>query len=58
MVSSAFVKEAIDRGVKESKWAAVDRPLYLVAAMTGLRQGELLALRWESFESRPEPDIP
>ena len=36
----------IDRGVKESKWAVVDRPLYLVAAMTGLRQGELLALRW------------
>jgi integrase len=33
-------------GVEESKWAGVDRPLYLVAAMTGLRQGELLALRW------------
>ena len=24
----------------------IDRPLYLVAAMTGLRQGELLGLRW------------
>jgi integrase len=36
----------IDRGVTESKWAVVDRPLYLVAAMTGLRQEELLALRF------------
>lgn len=26
--------------------AEVDQPLYLAAAMTGLRQGELLALRW------------
>jgi integrase len=25
---------------------SVERPLYLTAAMTGLRQGELIALRW------------
>ena len=36
----------ITRGVGDSRWASVDRPLYLMAAMTGLRQGELLGLRW------------
>jgi integrase len=29
---------------------AVERPLYLTAAMTGLRQGELLALRWSDVD--------
>jgi integrase len=28
----------------------VERPLYLTAAMTGLRQGELLALRWHDVD--------
>lgn len=37
----------IDYGIDDgSRWAVIDRPLYLVAAMTGLRQGELLGLRW------------
>ena len=29
---------------------ALDRALYLTAAMTGLRQGELLALRWQDVD--------
>jgi integrase len=28
----------------------VDRVLYLTAAMTGLRQGELLGLRWRDVD--------
>ena len=29
---------------------ALDRALYVTAAMTGLRQGELLALRWQDVD--------
>lgn len=29
---------------------SVERPLYLTAAMTGLRQGELIALRWRDVD--------
>lgn len=29
---------------------AIERPLYLCAAMTGLRQGELIALRWRDVD--------
>lgn len=29
---------------------ALDRALYLIAAMTGLRQGELIALRWQDVD--------
>jgi integrase len=36
----------LDDGIDDSPWALVERPLYLMAAMTGLRQGELLGLRW------------
>ena len=31
-------------------YAAIDRALYLTAAMTGLRQGELVALRWRDVD--------
>ncbi|MGE5235821.1 MAG: tyrosine-type recombinase/integrase [Acidobacteriota bacterium] len=33
-------------GIPDDTWGAVERPLYMGAALTGLRQGELLALRW------------
>ena len=42
----------IDRGVDGVEMGAVERPLYLMAAMTGLRQGELLGLRWIDLDLR------
>ncbi len=38
--------DALVRAVPEDKLGAVERPLYVTAAMTGLRQGELIALPW------------
>ena len=38
--------EALLRAVHEDDLGRVEYPLYLCAAMTGLRQGELLALKW------------
>lgn len=34
----------------EDDLGRVDRALYLAAAMTGLRQGELLGLRWRDID--------
>jgi integrase len=36
--------------VPEDPLGAIDRVLYLTAAMTGLRQGELIALRWRDVD--------
>lgn len=44
----AYDREEIDQLIAAAK--AGDRPLFLVAALTGLRQGELLALRWRSVD--------
>jgi integrase len=38
--------EALLRAVPDDTLGSVERPLYLAAAMTGARQGELLALKW------------
>jgi integrase len=38
--------------VADDSLGQVERPLYLTAAMTGLRQGELLALRWQDVDFR------
>ncbi|MGO9819799.1 MAG: tyrosine-type recombinase/integrase [Solirubrobacteraceae bacterium] len=38
--------EALLRAVPDSDFGRVQRALYLTAVMTGMRQGELLALRW------------
>jgi len=38
--------EAVLVAVPDDELGRVERPLYLTAAMTGLRQGELLGLRW------------
>jgi integrase len=37
---------ALIRHVPDGPYGPLDRVLYLVAAMTGLREGELVALRW------------
>jgi integrase len=42
--------EALLRVVPDDVLGAVERPLYLTAAMTGLRQGELIALRWKDVD--------
>jgi integrase len=42
--------EALLRAVDDKEFGATDRPLYLTAAMTGLRQGELIALRWSDVD--------
>jgi integrase len=41
----------LEGGIPEDAMAVVERPLYLMAAMTGLRQGELLGLRWRDLDS-------
>jgi integrase len=38
--------EALLRAVPDDDLGQLERPLYLCAVMTGLRQGELLALKW------------
>src|SRR3954467_4496790 len=42
--------EALLREVPDDPIGRVERVLYLTAAMTGLRQGELLALRWRDVD--------
>ncbi|WP_146175355.1 tyrosine-type recombinase/integrase [Paraconexibacter algicola] len=42
--------EALLRAVDDPEFAQVDYPLFLVAATCGLRQGELVALRWRDVD--------
>jgi integrase len=42
--------DALLRAVTGDQLGRLDRVLYLTAAMTGLRQGELLALRWRDVD--------
>jgi len=42
--------EALVRGVPDDARGETERVLYLTAAMTGLRQGELLGLRWRDVD--------
>ena len=42
--------EALLRAVPDDQLGPTDRALYLTAAMTGLRQGELFALRWRDVD--------
>ncbi len=42
--------EALLQEVPDDVLGTVERPLYLTAAMTGLRQGELIALRWKDVD--------
>jgi integrase len=40
----------VDAASCEQDWWRVERPLYLMAAMTGMRQGELRAVRWADLD--------
>ncbi len=42
--------EALLRGVPDNDLGRVERRMYLAATMTGMRQGELLALRWRDID--------
>jgi integrase len=42
--------EALLRAVPDDYLGPTDRALYLTAAMTGMRQGELVALRWRDVD--------
>jgi integrase len=42
--------EALLRAVPDDQLGPTDRVLYLTATMTGLRQGELVALRWQDVD--------
>lgn len=44
--------EGVLRSVGAGRFAGTDRALYLTGAMTGLRQGELLGLRWSDVDWR------
>jgi integrase len=44
------LEAVIREGVPEDDWGVVERPLYLMAAMTGMRQGELLGVRWRDLD--------
>lgn len=42
--------DAVVRHARPGMYKAIDRALFLTAAMTGLRKGELLALRWRDVD--------
>lgn len=44
--------EALLRAIPDDALGRVERVMYLTAAMTGMRQGELLALRWRDVDWR------
>jgi integrase len=48
--TAIYIYRATSEAVLEDDLARVDHALYLTAAMTGLRQGELLGLRWRDVD--------
>jgi integrase len=48
--TAIYLYRATPEAVLEDDIARVDRALYLTAAMTGLRQDELLGLRWRDVD--------
>jgi integrase len=44
------LERLLQQGVASDSWWRLERTLYLTAAMTGLRQGELIGLRWRDID--------
>jgi integrase len=49
-LTKAQLMQVVDQGIVTGKWASLERALYLTAAMTGLRQAELIGLRWQDID--------
>jgi integrase len=47
---TVYEVEALASAAVDGEHQALDRALYVTAAMTGLRQGELIALRWSDVD--------
>jgi integrase len=50
-LSQAELETLLAHGIPDDELGVLERPLYLMAAMTGLRQGELLGLRWLDLDA-------
>ena len=48
--TAMYLSRATPAAVLDDDLARLERLLYLIAAMTGLRQGELLGLRWRDID--------
>ena len=49
-LTTVEVDELVHTPFPKDAWGRIEPTLYLTAAMTGLRQGELLALRWHDVD--------
>jgi integrase len=49
-LSQEDLEAVLREGIPDDDWGVMERPLYLMAAMTGMRQGELLGLRWRDLD--------
>jgi integrase len=49
-LSQAELERVLKQGVASDSWWRLERTLYLTAAMTGLRQAELIGLRWRDID--------
>jgi integrase len=50
-LTQAEPQRVLSEGIPPGDHAILERALYLTAAMTGLRQGELLGLRWRDLDT-------
>jgi integrase len=49
-LTQAQLEQILNEGIPSGDWARLERTLYLTAAMTGLRQAELIGLRWRDID--------
>ena len=49
-LTRADLERLLSDGVPDDEWGSLEPALYLTAAMTGLRQGELIGLRWRDID--------